>query len=81
MPRTKFDKPRYPPINNLRAAILERKFVARLSWEDLGGAAGISGAAMRKLATAKPPDEWPPKVRTGVCRLLDIKLSTTIVAE
>jgi len=81
MPRTKFDKPRYPPINNLRAAILERKFVARLSWDDLASAAGISGASMRKLATAKPPDEWPPKVRTGVCRLLDIKLSTTIVGE
>ncbi len=81
MPRTKFDKPRYPPINNLRAAILERKFVAGMSWEDLASAAGISGASMRKLATAKPPDEWPPKVRTGVCRLLDIKVSTTVVGE
>lgn len=81
MPRTRFDKPRYPPINNLRAAILERKFVAGMSWEDLASAAGISGASMRKLATAKPPDEWPPKVRTGVCRLLDIKVSTTVVGE
>ena len=81
MPRTRFDKPRYPPINNLRAAILERKFVAGMSWDDLASAAGISGASMRKLATAKPPDEWPPKVRTGVCRLLDIKVSTTVVGE
>jgi len=81
MPRTRFDKPRYPPINNLRAAILERKFVAGLSWEDLANAAGISGASMRKLATAKAPDEWPPKVRNSVCRLLDIKVSTTVCGE
>ena len=81
MPRTRFDKPRYPPINNLRAAILERKFVAGMSWDDLASAAGISGAAMRKMATAKPPDEWPQKVRTSVCRLLDIKVSTTVCGE
>lgn len=81
MGKTKLDAPRYPPINNLRAAILERKFVAGMSWDDLASAAGISGASMRKLATAKPPDEWPPKVRTGVCRLLDIKVSTTVVGE
>lgn len=81
MPRTRFDKPRYPPINNLRAAILERKFVAGLSWEDLGSAGGISATAMRKMATTKAPEEWPPKVKNGVCRLLDIRVSTTVVGE
>ena len=81
MPRTRFDKPRYPPINNLRAAILERKFVSGLSWDDLGSAGGISAAAMRKLATTKAPQEWPERVRTGVCRLLDVRVSTTVVGE
>ena len=81
MPRTRFDKPRYPPINTLVAAILERKFVAGLSWEDLGSAGGISATAMRKMATTKAPEEWPPKVKNGVCRLLDIRVSTTIVGE
>ena len=81
MPRTRFDKPRYPPINNLRAAILERKFVAGLSWDDLGNAGGISGVYMRKLATSKAPEQWPQTVRTGVCRLLDIRMNTTVVGE
>ena len=81
MPRTKFDKPRYPPINNLRAAILERKFVSRMSWDDIGKSVGLEGATMRKLASTKTPQEWPPKVRYGVCRLLDIKVNTTVVGE
>ena len=81
MGRTKLDKPRYPPINNLRAAILERKFVSGLSWEDLGSAGGISATAMRKLATTKAPQEWPEKVRTGVCRLLDVRVSTTVMGD
>ena len=81
MPRTRFDKPRYPPINNLRAAILERKFVAGLSWADLGAPAGISATAMRKLATTKPPEEWPPKVKSGVCRLLDIKVTVSVTGD
>ena len=81
MPRTKFDKPRYPPINQIRAAVLERKFISGMTWEDLGKAAGISGAAMRKLASSKPPEEWPVKVRNGVCRLLDIKVTVIVTGE
>ena len=81
MPWTKLDKPRYPPINDLRAAILERKFVSGLSWADLGEAAGIKPASMRRLATEKPPQEWPQKVRNSVCRLLDIKVAVTVTGE
>lgn len=81
MPRTKLDKPRYPPINNLRAAILERKFVAGMSWEDLGNAAGISATAMRKLAKTKEPEEWSADVRKAICRLLDIKITVVVTGE
>ena len=81
MPRTRFDRPRYPPINQLRAAILERKFVSGMSWEDLGASAGISGASMRKLATTKAPEEWPQKVRNAILRKLDIRLSVNIISE
>ena len=81
MPRTKFDKPRYPPINNLRAAILERKFVSGLTWSDLAEAAGVSESNMRTLATTKTPEEWPLKVRNGICRLLDLKVTVTVTGE
>lgn len=78
MPKTKFDKPKYPPIDHLRAAILERKFVARLSWDDLADVAHISPATMRRLAVSKPPDEWPKDVRLSVCRYLQISVHTSI---
>lgn len=81
MPRTRFDKPRYPPINNLRAAILDRKCSAHLSWADLAAPAGITPETMRKLASTKPPQEWPKKVRDNVCRFLEIKINTTVVGE
>lgn len=81
MGRTKLDKPRYPPINELRAAILERKFVANLTWDELGAAAGVKGTTMRKLAREKPPQEWTPKVRNAICRLLDIKINITIMGD
>ena len=81
MPRTKFDKPKYPPINDLRAAILERKFVSGLGWKEIGEAAGISETAMRKLVSTKAPEEWPIKVRTAVCRLLEIRVTVKISGE
>lgn len=79
MPKTKFDKPKYPPINNLRAAILERKFAAKLTWDDIAAAAHITPTTMRGLFSRKPPEEWPSDVRNAVCRYLDIKVMQTIV--
>lgn len=79
MPKTKFDKPKYPPINNLRAAILERKFAAKLTWDDIAAAAHITPATMRGLFSRKPPEEWPSNVRNAVCRYLDIKVMQTVV--
>lgn len=81
MPRTRFSPSRFPPINNLRAAILERKFVGRLTWEQIGNAAGVSGDVMRQYATHKDPEDWPKDVRTKVCRFLEIKVTTIITGE
>ena len=81
MPRTKLDKPRYPPINQLRAAILERKFVGKLSWDDLARPAGMQGETLRKLAVRKSPEEWPPEVRNAVCRLLDLRVNVNVTGE
>ena len=81
MPRTRFSPSRFPPINDLRAAILERKFVGRLTWEEIGAAADVSGEVMRKYATTKDPEDWPRDVRNKVCRFLEIKVTTTITGE
>ena len=81
MPRTKLDKPKYPPINQLRAAILERKFVGDFSWEDLGRPAGMTGDAFRMLFNRKPPEDCPSEVRNAVCRHLDIRVNISVTGE
>lgn len=81
MPRTKLDKPKYPPINQLRAAILERKFVSRMSWADLAAGTGITETTMRHLAASKPPEEWPVDVRAAVCRKLGISIKVAILDD
>lgn len=79
MPKTKFDRPKYPPINQLRAAILERKFVGHYTWEDLANVAHIQPATMRALIIRKDPEEWPKDIRASICRYLDIKVTQTIM--
>lgn len=81
MPKTKLDIPKYPPINDLRAAILERKFVSGITWEDLAAVAGIKGSTMRKLARDKPPQEWSRPVLIAVCRYLEIKVNVSILGK
>ena len=81
MGRTKFDRPKYPQIDDLRAAILERKFVARLTWDDLADVANISPASMRRLAVDKAPDEWPKDVRNAICRYLQISVRTNVTGS
>ena len=78
MPRTKFDRPKYPPINKLRAAILERKHVSGLTWDDLADVAGVSGVTLRRLLREKDPWDWPKDVRTSICRKLEIKTTLLI---
>ena len=81
MPRTNLDKPKFPPINNLRAAILERKFVGGYSWEEIAKSANISYGTMRTLVSKLPPEEWPTDVRRSVCRFLQIRVTQTVVGE
>lgn len=79
MPRTKLDKPKYPPIDWLMAAILERKKVMGLEWNDLADmVGGISGDYLRKLVSSKPPMKWPDDVRNKVCRKLGINIRMVV---
>ena len=78
MPRTRLDKLKYPPINWLTAAILERKQTMKLTWEDLANVAHISPDRMRQLISKKPPEQWPADIRNAVCRCLQINVKLTI---
>lgn len=78
MPKTAFDKLKYPPLNWLLASILERKMIMKLTWTDLALAANITPESMRNLASCKPPEDWPSEVRRAVMRKLGITAKLVI---
>ena len=75
MPRTKLAEkftPKAPPIDVLRAAVLERQAVLGYTLKDLAEICEISYSYMRTLSRGSPWD-WPAPVREKVCRALGIK--------
>lgn len=62
-----------PPIDWLRAAILERKMTLGYDLKGLAVVGGISYEYMRRLYT-RPPQEWPHGVLENVCREFGITL-------
>ena len=78
MPRTNLSKSKYPPINWLKAAILERKDVLNLTWEDIAKGAKIPVHSMRRYATQVQPQEWPEDIRRNVLRMLGIQARLVI---
>lgn len=75
MPRTKLGD-RYsskaPPIDWLRAAILERQAVLGYDLRRLATVGGVSYDMMRKYARMSPWD-WPSVLREKICRELGVK--------
>ena len=79
MPRTKLgEKYSAPPIDKLKACVLERKMVLGLEYKDLADAAGISSVYMRKLMSTKSTDDWPNDVRKSVCRRCGLTIKTVV---
>lgn len=78
MPRTKFDKPKYPPVDKLKAVVLERKLIMHLTYEDLAKVANIHPSYVRTMLTKKHTDDWNPEARKAICRYLGINVKTTI---
>lgn len=73
MPRTKLTEKycQNPPIDWLRAAVLERQAVLGYDLKRLAVVGGISYEYMRKLIRTSPW-EWPTPVREKICRQLGI---------
>lgn len=78
MPRTRFDKPKYPPIDLLKAVILERKMVMKLSYDDIASHVGVSTIHLRRLMTTENTNDWNPDIRKAVCKMLGIGIQTTL---
>lgn len=74
MPKTKltakYSKPA-PPIDWLRAAILERSAVLGYDLKALAAAGGVSYDSMRHYIRTSPWS-WPEQLRTKICKLLGV---------
>lgn len=75
MPRTKLTEKycRNPPIDWVRAAVLERQAVLGYDLKKLSAVGGISYDYMRRLIRVSPW-EWPVGVRCRICDELGLKL-------
>ena len=75
MPRThltnKYSDQRWPPIDVLRACVLERIAVRDLDLKALAEIGGVSYASMRQWIR-KSPWDWPASLREKICRELGI---------
>lgn len=78
MRKPKLEKPKYPPIDWLKAAILERKSVMKLGWEDIADYAGVTCDVIRALASKKHTEDWPANIRKRVCSKLGIEAKLVI---
>ena len=78
MPRTKFDKPRFPKIDRLRACILDRKMSMRKTCHDLAEAANVSEGYLRRIVPTTPADQWNPQIREALCRYLGIRIKVEV---
>jgi len=68
-----FTEEKAPPIDWLKAAILERQNVLCYNLKDLAAVGGITYDYMRRLIHTSPW-LWPKKVRENVCNLLGITI-------
>ena len=75
MPKTKlgekYSQSKRPPIDWLRAAVLERIAVLDYSSQQLADLTGLSYDAMRRYLRTSPWN-WPEPLREKVCRELGI---------
>ncbi len=71
-------KQKYPPVDKLKAVILERKLVMGLSSKDLAEIANVRPDYIRKLLSSKHTDDWNPDVRNAICRHLGIEVRIAV---
>lgn len=76
MPRTKFDNE--PELDIIKAMILWKKLVMKMTYADIANKVGVSPDWMRHLIIDKHTKEWSPDILRAVCRLLRINITTTI---
>ena len=70
--------PKYPPVDKLKAVILERKLVMGLTYDDLAKVANTSSGYLRQIMIQKRTDDWNPEMRKAICRELGINVKVSV---
>ena len=82
MPKTKlgekYNKPKYPPIDEALAVVLARKFQMDLDLKTLADRTPYSYEAIR-LAFTKVPSEWSQPMRDAILAALGLKATLVII--
>lgn len=76
MPKLRTNRPKNPPVDWLKAAILERRVSMSVPNEVLCKAAMISEPYLRKLLTQKHTRDWPYDIKECICKELGITIRT-----
>lgn len=71
-------KQKYPPVDKLKAVILERKLVMGLTYQDLGDIGNCHPSYIRTLLTKRHTKDWNPDVRKAICDYIGIEIDITI---
>lgn len=77
-PSSDVSGPQSPPIDILKAVILERKMELALSYDDLAETVGIQAPYLRKLITKQRTDDWNPRIRRLLCNALGLEIESTV---
>lgn len=71
MPKTKLNR---PPVDPIKALILERKNAYHLSDAEMAGKMGVSRGTYQRRIHREHTNDWPLGQITKLCRALDVPL-------
>ena len=71
MPRVKLNR---PPVDPIKALILERKNACQLGDDQMAGKMGVSRSTYQKRINHQHTNDWPHGQITRLCRALDIPI-------
>lgn len=72
------ERPKYPPVDKLKAVVLERKLAMHLSSKDLADVANVSAVYIRKMLSGQHSNDWNPDVRNAICKYLGLNVKVVV---
>ena len=73
------DKPKYPPIDKLKAVILERKLTMGFTYDDFAVSANTTPTYIRKMFSKMHSSQWNPEIKESICKKCGIGIKMSIV--